>query len=291
MLSRRHFFYRGSLCLAGLSNPKILAASSGAVPLVRIGLMTDLHYADKEDGKTRYYRNALSKLDEAVTVLNRELPDAVVELGDFIDQADSVEVEMEWLRRIESRYAALTMPRHYVLGNHCVGTLTKREFASLTGSPGGHSSFERGGVTFLLLDACYREDGVAYERKNFHWQDTVLPDAELAWIKEELDRAKGPVVILAHQRLDFDKAHAVKNSASARKLFEESGKVLAVFQGHSHRNDLQQIEGIDYVTLVAMIEGSGEENNGYGVLEIHKDGSLRLKGFRRQETRELPAKA
>ena len=63
------------------------------------------------------------------------------------------------------------------------------------------------------------------------------------------------------------------------------------FQGHSHRNDLQQIEGIDYVTLVAMIEGSGEENNGYGVLEIHKDGSLRLKGFRRQETRELPAKA
>jgi hypothetical protein len=27
-------------------------------------------------------------------------------------------------------FAKLTMPRHYVLGNHCVGTLTKQEFAA-----------------------------------------------------------------------------------------------------------------------------------------------------------------
>jgi predicted phosphodiesterase len=288
MVSRRHFIFQGSLCLAGLSRSAITAAAAGATPLVRIGLMTDLHYADKEAGKTRFYREALSKLEEAVGLFNRELPDAVVELGDFIDQADSVELEMEWLSRIEGHYAALTMPRHYVLGNHCVGTLTKAEFASRTGSTGGHSSFETAGITFLLLDACFREDGVAYGRKNFHWQDTHLPESELAWIKDELGRAKGPVVVFTHQRLDLDQAHAVKNAAAARKLFEESGKVLAVFQGHSHRNDLQQIEGIDYVTLVAMVEGSGQENNGYAMLEIHHDGSLRLKGFRRQETRKFP---
>lgn len=63
--------------------------------------------------------------------------------------------------------------------------------------------------------------------------------------------------------------------------------MLAVFQGHSHANDYQQIAGIHYCTLVAMIEGSGAENSGYAVLDVMPDSSLRLHGFRRQESRKL----
>ncbi len=290
MPSRRQFLRHGSLCLAGLSTAAVPAAVASAEPAVRIGLATDLHYADKGTAGTRFYREALAKLDEAVALFNRERPDAVVELGDFIDQADSVELEAEWLQTVESHFAALTMPRHYVLGNHCVGTLTKAEFARHTAATGGHASFEAGGVAFLLLDACFREDGVAYERKNFHWRDANLPGVELAWLEAELGRAPGPVVVLAHQRLDLDEAHAVRNAAAARALLEKSGKVLAVFQGHSHRNDLQRIGGIDYVTLVAMVEGSGAASSGYALLEIFGDASLRLRGFLRQESRELAGK-
>jgi predicted phosphodiesterase len=79
----------------------------------------------------------------------------------------------------------------------------------------------------------------------------------------------------------------VRNAAAVRALLEESGKVLAVFQGHSHKNDYQQIAGIHYTTLVAMVEGSGPENSGYAMLDIHADGSLRLEGFRRQQDRSL----
>lgn len=39
---------------------------------VQIGLIADPQYADKEVSGTRYYRNALLKLDTAVSVLNRE---------------------------------------------------------------------------------------------------------------------------------------------------------------------------------------------------------------------------
>jgi predicted phosphodiesterase len=285
--SRRFFLQNGSLCLAGMGAGGMLAAADDSKPLLRIGLMTDLHYADKEPTRTRFYREALAKLDEAVAKLNREKPALVVELGDFIDQADSVELEMEWLKAMESRYARLEMPRHYVLGNHCVGTLTKREFADHTGAAGGHGSFERGGVTFVMLDSCFREDGAPYQRGNFHWQDANIPDGQLAWLESELGKAGGPVIVLAHQRLDGDKAHAVRNAAAARALLEKSGKVLAVFQGHSHKNDYQQIAGIHYTTLVAMVEGSGLENSGYAMLDIHADGSLRLEGFRRQQDRSL----
>lgn len=285
MHNRRAFLQNSSLCLAGLGGGTFLAAEAAAAPLLRVGLMTDLHYADKEPARTRFYREALTKLDEAVQVMNREKPAFAVELGDFIDQADSVEKEVEWLKTMESRFARLSMPRHYVLGNHCVGTLTKQEFAAHTQASGSHESFEAGGVTFLILDACFRGDGTPYSRKNFNWQDSNIPAGQLTWIESELNKAGGPVIVLAHQRLDADKAHAVQNAAAVRALLEKSGRVLAVFQGHSHKNDYQQINGIHYTTLVAMVEGSGAENNGYTLLDIHADGSLRLNGFRRQVDR------
>lgn len=65
-------------------------------------------------------------------------------------------------------------------------------------------------------------------------------------------------------------------------MLEESGKVLAVFQGHSHKNDLKVINGIHCRTLVAMVEGSGAENNGFSVMEVFDGGTIRLTGFRKQ---------
>lgn len=288
LTSRRSFLQHSTLVLGGLGAKSLLAAEADAKPLLRAGLVTDLHYAEKESTKTRFYREAPGKLDEAVAHFNREKPAFVVELGDFIDRADTVEQEIEWLKTMEQHYAKLTMPRHYVLGNHCVDTLTKQEFAQHTQAPGGHASFEQKGMTFLILDACFREDGTPYQRKNFTWQDANLPKSELAWLESELGKAPGPVVVLAHQRLDLDKAHAVRNAAEGRALLEKSGKVRAVFQGHSHKNDYQQVNGLHYVTLVAMIEGTGPQNNGYSMLDVMPDESLRLQGFRRQVNRALP---
>jgi len=36
-----------------------------------------------------------------------------------------------------------------------------------------------------------------------------------------------------------------------------------------------------------MVEGSGAENNGYTMLDVLADGSLRLKGFRKQANLDL----
>jgi alkaline phosphatase len=57
---------------------------------------------------------------------------------------------------------------------------------------------------------------------------------------------------------------------------------MAVFQGHSHKNDLKDINGIHYCTLVAMVEGSGAENNGYSLVDVLEGGAIRLTGFRKQ---------
>ncbi|MEP6670739.1 MAG: metallophosphoesterase [Chthoniobacter sp.] len=284
---RRAFLQRGALCLAGLGSGALLAAEAGEKPSLRIGLVTDLHYGDKPAAGTRFYRETLGKLAEAVARFNAESPAFVVELGDLIDKAATVEQEIGWLDTIEKVFAGTKAARHYVLGNHCVATLTKEEFAAHTAAARtAHYAFDSGEFHFVILDACFTSAGEPYQRDNFDWKDANIPADQLEWLRADLAATTRTVIIFAHQRLDIHPPHSVRNAAAVREILEQSSKVLAVFQGHSHANDYQQIAGIHYCTLVAMIEGTGLESSGYAMLEVMADGSLRLQGFRRQENRQ-----
>jgi len=285
--SRRRLLRDGTLLLAGIS-AGVRADSATDPPLVRVGLLTDLHYADKAPKGSRHYRETLTKLEEAGQFFADRGADFVVELGDFIDAADSVETEMGYLRRIHSAFSAIAKERFHVLGNHCVDTLTKEEFLGQVGQEQSYFSFDRKGVHFLILDACFRSDGVPYRRKNSDWKESYLPREEQEWLESDLDKATGPVILLAHQRLDRDDVHTVRNAPEVRPILERSGKVAAVFQGHSHQNDLVTLGGIPYVTLKAMVEGSDPEHNGYGLLEVFPDGSIRLVPGRQQAAYEFP---
>ena len=96
--------------------------------------------------------------------------------------------------------------------------------------------------------------------------------------------SQGGRFVFVHQRLDLDVSshYAVRQSAEARAILSGSGKVKSVFQGHSHKAERKDIDGVPYITLTAMIEGSGKENNAYSVLELSGDGRAVLTGRRRQ---------
>lgn len=283
--TRRTFLHDGSLLLLGagavVSQPLLLLADD-AQRRVRIGMVTDLHYADKPAAGSRYYRETLAKLAEAGEQFQKEKPDFVVELGDLIDAADSVEVEKQYLATINKEFAALPGDKHYVLGNHCVDTLTKEEFLGEVGQKSSYYSFDAGGFHFVVLDACYRSDGKPYGRKNSKWTDANIPKEQVEWLQADLHTATGKTIVFTHQRLDVRNDYGVKNAEQVRNVLEDSGKVVAVFQGHSHKNDLKNINGIHYCTLVAMIEGSGAENNGYSLMDVFDGGTIRLTGFRKQ---------
>jgi alkaline phosphatase len=245
-------------------------------------MVTDLHYADKPPAGSRHYRESLAKLEEAAAQFQKDKPDLVVELGDLIDAAESVEVEKKYLATINKEFAALPGDKHYVLGNHCVTTLMKEEFLEGVGQKKPHYSFDAGSFHFVVLDACYRKDGAPYGRDNFKWNDANIPEEQVDWLRADLKATNGKTIAFAHQRLDVKNDYGVKNAEQVRKVLEESGKVLTVFQGHSHKNDLKDINGIHYCTLVAMVEGSGAENNGFSVMDVFDSGTIRLTGFRKQ---------
>lgn len=287
-IGRRAFLQQGTLVLTATAIAPASLFGSDESPVVRVGLMTDLHYADKSPNGSRHYRETLNKIAEAASEFERVKPTMLVELGDLIDAADSVSVEQSYLKTINKEFSAICPERHYVLGNHCVDTLQKNEFLGQVEQMSSYYSFDRSGIHFIILDSCFRSDGEPYGRRNFVWTDANIPAAELDWLQADLKATDKPVVVFAHQRLDVSNNHGVKNNAQVRKIFEDSGKVLAVFQGHSHKNELMEIGGIHYCTLVAMVEGSGAENNGYSLLEIDAERTLRLSGFRKQHNYHWP---
>lgn len=288
--SRRAFLRNGALVLAaaGADLSAVLADEQESV--LKVGLVTDLHYADKPAAGSRHYRETPDKLAEAAQHLAKDSPNFVVELGDFIDAADDVKTELGYLKRINRDFSAICEHRHYVLGNHCVYTLTKREFLDSVEQKKSWYSFDSGGFHFVVLDSCFRSDGQPYGRKNFEWTDPNIPAAEVEWLRDDLKETAKKTIVFAHQRLDVSSHYGVRNAAEVRKVLEESGKVLAAFQGHSHRNDYRHINEIHYCTLVAMVEGSGQESNAYSVLRLTDDGTITVSGFRRQADYTWPFK-
>ena len=280
-VSRREFLV-GTTLLAFTPN---LLAQVARPKALRIGIVTDAHYADADTRGTRHYRESLAKMKEAVAVFQREGVDFAIETGDLIDAADarSRPAELAFLRQIDHQFKQADVPTMYVLGNHCVYSLNKKEFLGTVGQEKSYFSRDVGGWHIVVLDACFREDGEPYYRGDFDWTDTEIPSEEREWLKGALDATDLPTLVFVHQRVDLDKpnSYAVHSASEVRSILSGSGKVAAVFQGHSHTNEHKLIDGVNYVTLTAMVEGSGDQNNAYSVLHCDADGSIRLDGFRK----------
>lgn len=281
--SRRAFLKNGTLVLTSAGAAASMALEQNNDEVLRIGLVTDLHYADKAAAGSRHYRETPDKLAEAARKFGTDELSFLVELGDFIDAADSVETEIRYLKRINRDFTAICRNRHYVLGNHCVHTLTKPEFLDTVQQKRSYYSFHSGAFHFIVLDSCFRADGDPYGRGNFVWTDPNIPAAELDWLKADLQAASKPTIVFAHQRLDVSNHYGVKNAAVVRTILEQSGNVMAVFQGHSHKNDLTDLNGIHYCTLVAMVEGQGPDHNGYSLMSLAANGTIQIQGFRNQD--------
>lgn len=287
-LTRRDFL-RGAALIIAASAGTARAAEPGAKPVLTAGLLTDVHHANKDTRGSRHYRDSLGKLREAVDFFNAQRPAFVAHLGDLIDAGEDIEQEHKHLEQVEAVLARLEPERRYVLGNHCVDGLTKEEFLAQTPLDRPYDAFERAGIRFITLDACYRADGVPYGRRNFEWTDANIPAAQLAWLDAELARDSAPAILFVHQRLDEAGNYSVRNAAEVRAVIEKRPEVLAVFQGHSHRHDCQRIHGVHYCTLAAMIEGPGPGSSAYALLHVFGDGSLRIEGMRQQPSAALDA--
>jgi predicted phosphodiesterase len=261
---------------------------------VSFGIVTDAHYADSAPRGTRYYKESLAKMTECVDFMNVKKVDFLIELGDFKDQGNPANEKetLTYLEAIEQIFQHFKGPRYHVLGNHGVDNISKEQFLTRVenteiSSLSNYYSFDLKDLHFVVLDANYMADGSDYDHGNFHWTDTNISQKELDWFKNDLAASSKPVIVFVHQQLDGTGNHSVKNAAEVRQIMQESEKVIAVFQGHNHAGHYSYIEGIHYYTLKAMVEGSGENNNSYAIVEVQDNQNILVTGYRRAMSREL----
>ena len=259
--------------------------------LVSFGLFADTHYAAGLTYGNRYCDESLEKLRTCVRTFNeRKLPFAV-NLGDLVDHVDDRTKETECLSQVASVLSEFRGECHSVLGNHDITCFTKQTIRSLLGGyQDSFYSFDRPGCHFVVLDSNYHQDGADYTPDTMpeHWADSWISAAQLDWLRQDLATSKSsPTVVFCHSNMDereYDgnlDPHVLRNHAEARHIVEQSGNVVAVIQGHYHHGRSASINGIPYITLPAMVDGAGPENNAYAIASLYPDGKMTVEGYGR----------
>jgi 3',5'-cyclic AMP phosphodiesterase CpdA len=234
---------------------------------VTLGIVTDLHFGPEAHfgGKLRKMTHMAPDLARAfVRRMNDEVrPDLVVNLGDDLED-ESREADLARYEQCQEILRGAAAPLVNVAGNHDTIHLNREDLNRAWRRTGPlYYAMDLGGWHFVVLHTLEKKD-----------VEIRLPEAQLEWLRADLASTKLPTVVLMHhsageQSLDDSRwwpgrsdLALVKERAEVRRIFEESRRVKAVFNGHLHWNHLAVIGGIPYVTVQSLIENLDDDAPG-----------------------------
>lgn len=294
-MSRREF--ATALGLTGLWSATRLygIAPSGLKTLVRVGFVSDSHYANfTNDWCDRFNSGSCGLMKLAAAKFNELKLDMAFEGGDLIDPSTEngqaggkkdMAKTVAALDEIEAAFTGFKGPCYHIIGNHdCTFRMpeffehVKNDGKKMTSS---FYAFEQKGVKFIVLDANVMKNGVHYSPDvRWGWMDSVVPPEQLDFLKRELDAAKVPCVVCCHELLHpkSDWGHIVKNAAEVREIIEKSGKVKTVLMGHYHEGSCMTHNGILYYAIAAQCRESVTTNS-FAEIDILEDGSAVITGY------------
>jgi len=249
--------------------------------VLTIGIVTDLHFGPeaRHEGKLRKLTHEAGPLArDVVRRMNEEVrPDLFVNLGDDVED-ESKRADLERYQECQSILRGARARLVNVAGNHDTIHLTREDLNRIWGRDGHlYYSFDEREWHFVVLHTAERKD-----------RDIRVAAPQLEWLAADLVATRLPTIVLMHhsaseQDLDDSrwfhgrpKLALVDNRAELRRIFEESGKVRAVFNGHLHRNNVDVIRGIPYVTFQSLIENLDDDAPGrpaaaYGVVHLSRE--------------------
>lgn len=305
-LSRRTLLQKSASIATFLAIPsyRILADQpSVGDSKLQLGVVADPQYADVPTLGTRFYRQSIQKLTDAIAHFNEQRVDLSINLGDLIDRNwSSFEAMTAVLGRSKS-------PFYHVLGNHDFDVLEeeKRKVVHRIGIPSKYYRVLAPGWRFLFLDtndvSLYATEKDSDERRDAdamlqELRSKKIPQAQtwngalgskqLHWIREEcLEATKldERVILFAHHPIHPDNNHNLWNAEELKKLIAEYRVIAAWMNGHNHAGNYGVFEDVPMITFKGMVET--ESNNAYSLLTLAKEG-LEIQGFGREPSRQIP---
>ena len=244
---------------------------------MKIAFLSDVHV-----GPTTFHKGIRRKLTEysEINVYNflemvgsRDDISFAIHLGDLIQDVD-LETDRANYKKGAALLRRCSVPLHHVIGNHDTANLSLNDLCDILNLACLHYSFELDDYHFVFL----------YTHVPDHKTSRiVLPDAQLAWLAQELAETDKPTVVFCHHSLadqelkgnpwfeDFPEGCLVENRADVRRIMKDSGKVIAVVNGHLHWNQINWHDDIPFITVQSAIENfdnQGTPANAWGIIEI-----------------------
>jgi 3',5'-cyclic AMP phosphodiesterase CpdA len=229
---------------------------------MKFAIITDSHI-----GPSPFYRdtNRIMSFEservitELAETLNKETDiQFIAQLGD-LSQDDlrypSVEFDRENFKRALFYFQKFKAPVYHTVGNHDRENLTYDDLCALLQRETLHYSFDIDNYHCVFL----------YTR-HFNHTRMIIEQDQIEWLKADLAATNRKTLVFMHHPISaqdltgsfwFEGApHKafVENREAVRYILETSGKVIGVFNGHLHRNNLWKHNGIPYFTIQSCIE-------------------------------------
>jgi len=213
------------------------------IKTVKIGICSDVHLPTMHDSEKR--------ITAFIDSMKIAKPDFIIELGDFGIPKKEYEAYFAIWNSFPGK-------KYHVIGNHEMDGGTSLEEAVLyreMSSP--YYSFSEKGFLFIVLNG---NDKKTAEQKGY---TSYIGKEQEEWLSKELETATKPIVIFSHQGIGTDpkipgERYLIENSESIRKMFEEhnnsnpDNRVICCFNGHTHHDFAEKINGIWYITINSM---------------------------------------
>lgn len=255
-------------------------------PLIRFGLIADIQYADCDAAGSRFYRNSLKKLDEAVNYFNKQKVQFTINLGDVIDRnfADFDSV-IPRLNRLKKKVYNMT-------GNHDYNGVTDNQILyKKLDMTSEYYVFKKKNWVFIILNTNEIADysniaGTAKEQElsailnrikssgglqGASWNGGI-GKKQLEWLNDQLtkaEKANNKVLVFSHHPLYPESGFTALNNMEILNVIGNYSCVKAIFSGHHHTGSFTYFKNIPVVTAEGMIET--EKDNSFGIVEIYNN--------------------
>ncbi|MDR3059863.1 MAG: metallophosphoesterase [Prevotella sp.] len=274
--------------------------------IIRFGLIADIQYCDCDKSGSRYYRNALQKLDECVNDLNEKEVQFTINLGDLVDRDTPGNLDP-----VLTRLGRLNATVYNLTGNHDYGNVQDNgQLYKLLNMPDEYYSFRKGNWCFIMLNtneiASYAnventEKGAELTemlkkikeemRLNGAGYNGGISKRQMQWLEQELKKSQQDSVntlVFSHHPLYGIKGLTALNDLEITDLLSKySTTVKGVISGHHHAGAFGIYKEIPFITTEGMIET--ESANAYGIVTIYPD-KIELTGKGRTKSHILSLK-
>lgn len=221
----------------------VFCCKSEEVKTVKIGICSDVHLPTMHDSEMR--------ITAFIDSMNIAKPDFIIELGDFGIPDERYTPYFDIWNSFQGQ-------KYHVIGNHEMdGGTSLDEALSFRNMKNSYYTFAQNGFQFIVLDGNDKESPDQKGYKSF------MGEKQLSWLQNELRLSKNPIVIFSHQGIGSDpgnpgERYSIKNAEKVRKMFEihnqtnKTNKIIACFNGHTHHDAAENINGIWYITINSM---------------------------------------